>query len=87
MIYETGCSMKGAGIHANSYEELIAEWEEHIEWLKEMQAAGVEMENDDGLLTFLTEDMAVAKRFEMRPDDWPDDRDWLGWPVEETENG
>ncbi len=63
-LYETSLFTKSLGWGVDSYEDLIESCKSHIQWLKEMQAAGVKMENEGGgHFQFTTGDKKVAKQF------------------------
>jgi hypothetical protein len=73
MIYETTVRNKFVCTHATSFQEFIEALEMHVAFLKEMQAAGVQLETDNGIgddyAHFTTQDVEVAKRFGMERQD------------------
>ncbi len=75
-IYETIIRNKFICTHAKSFDEFIEALEQHVEYMKLLRDAGVQLDVDNGVgddyATFTTEDVEVAKRFGMLPWDYWD---------------
>jgi ADP-dependent phosphofructokinase/glucokinase len=56
-------SIKDVGSDARTVKQLIKALESEIKYLKEIQAAGMHIEIDDGMLILKTESEKVAKKY------------------------
>ncbi len=75
-IYATSATIKIVGANADDFDELIVILEDQVERLKAMKAAGVTMEPwGGGWFQFTTDDVKLAKNFDMEREDYWDEKE------------